>query len=324
MTAGVDVVVSEPQGLSAETLAQLGRLGRVATGPFDRAALLETIAPASVLMVRLGHRVDKQVLDAAPRLRAILSATTGLNHIDVDACRARNIEVISIRGERAFLATITSTAELALTLLLNLARQVVPAQADVLAGRWRRDKYRGISLRDLTLGLVGLGRLGCVMAGFGSGLGMRIIGTDPTPVDVPPFVDVVDLDTVLATSDCISLHATHDQGKSPLLGAAAFARMKRGTLLVNTARGELVDETAVLVSLESGHLGGYGADVVADETNWTDFTEHPLVRYSREHDNLLLTPHIGGATLDGLQRTEAYVVGKALRYFGVETSALPQ
>ena len=317
-SGALPVVVSEPEGLSDETLVQLQRLGPVTVGPFDRHDLLRAVPSAAVLMVRLKHSIDRELLTAAPHLKLVISATTGVNHIDLEACKERGIEVICLRGERAFLATITSTAELALVLLLNVVRNVVPAHADVMAGRWRRDQFRGLSLRELTLGVVGLGRLGCVMAGYAKALGMRIIGSDPGPLSVPDFVERVDLDTLVSSSDAISLHATHDAGKPPLLGARELAMLKPGAFLVNTARGELVDEAALLAGLESGRIGGYGTDVLSNETAWTDFSDHPLVRYARSHSNVVITPHIGGATLDGLHRAEAFVVNRALQHFGLE------
>lgn len=315
------VVVTEPDALSAETLASLERLGPVTLGPMTREALLEAVAPAHVLMVRLRHMVDREVLDAAPGLRAVLSATTGLNHIDVGLCEERGIEIICTRGERAFLSTITGTAELALAHLLNLARHVLPAHGDVLEGQWRRDAFRGLSLRGLTLGIVGLGRLGFLMSGYGQALGMRVLAYDPAPLIVPPYVELVPLDDVLRRSDAISLHATHNEGEPPILGRPELARMRQGALLVNTARGELVDEAAMIDALESGRLGGVATDVLADETTWSSFREHPLVRYAASHPNVIITPHIGGATLDGLVRAEAFVVAKLLRHLGREASA---
>lgn len=304
--------------MSEETLAQLQQLGPVTLGPFDRAGLICAVDSAAVLMVRLRHMIDREVLAAAPCLRAIISATTGLNHIDLAACKARGIEVISTRGERAFLSTITGTAEFALALLLNLARHILPAHFDVQAGHWRRDAFRGVSLRGLTLGVVGLGRLGCLMAGYGHALGMRILATDPAPSIVPPYVEMTNLNDLLGRADAISLHASHREGQPPILGAREFDLIKPGALLVNTARGELIDEKALLASLESGRLGGCALDVLADEAGWSDFRQHPLVRYAKEHSNLIITPHIGGATLDGVVRSEAFVVAKALRYFGSE------
>lgn len=317
------VVVAEPESVPQETLAALSRLGPVRLGPFDRPGLIRAVASAGVLMVRLHHRIDVEVLAAAPGLRAILSATTGLNHIDVAACRARSIDVICVGGERAFLATITGTAELALALLLDLARHVVPAFADVRAGRWRRDAFRGLSVRGLTLGIVGLGRLGCVMAGYAEALGMHVVAADPAPTVVPSNVKLTSLHDLLATADAVTLHASHDQGHPPVLGAVELKSMKPGAFLVNTARGELVDEEALLASLASGHLGGYAADVIANETSWPDPSQHPLVRYASDHDNVIITPHIGGATVEAMARAEAFIVGKALRHFGVDPAPLP-
>ena len=317
-TSRLRVVVTEPDGVSSDTLDQLRRLGSVTTGPFDCAGLVGAVRTTSILMVRLGHRIDAEVIAAAPDLRAVVTATTGLNHIDLDACRARRIEVISIRGERAFLATITSTAELALALLMCLVRRIVPAHADVLGGAWQRDRWRGLSLGGMTLGILGLGRLGCIMAGYGHAFGMQIIGTDTAPLTVPPFVEMTDLAGVLAGADCISLHATHDPGKPPILGAAEFVHIKRGALIVNTVRGELVDEAALIASLQSGQVGGYGTDVLANETTLTDVAAHPLIEYAKSHSNVVITPHIGGATLDGLQRAEAFVVAKTIRHFRAE------
>lgn len=312
------VVVTEPDSMPAETLGLLKKIGPVELGPFERAQLIDAVRPAVVLMVRLHHMIDCEVLHAASHLQAIVSATTGLNHIDLAACQARGVEVICTRGERAFLSTITGTAELALALLLNLARNIIPAHADVQEGNWRRDAFRGISLRGLKLGIVGLGRLGCLMAGYGQALGMRVLAYDPAPLVVPPFVEMIDLEELMQQADAISLHASHSAGDPPLLCAREMARLKHGVLLVNTARGELIDETALLENLETGRIKACATDVVIDEAACGDFKLHPLVRYARRHSNLIITPHIGGATLDGLNRAEAFVVGKLLRRYGVE------
>lgn len=318
------VVVAEPDGLSSDILARLRDLGPVTLGPFDRAGLIGAVKDAAVLMVRLRHMIDGEVLGNAPRLRAVVSATTGLNHIDVGLCQTRGIEIVCTRGERAFLSTITGTAELALAHLLNLARHVLPAHADVQQGRWRRDDYRGVSLRGLKLGVVGLGRLGCLMAGYGQALGMRVMACDPSPLMVPPYVELVRLEDLLRQSDAISLHATHDEGQPPILGTREFAIVRDGVLLVNTARGELVDEQAMIEALSTGRLGGVATDVLADETTWVSFRDHPLVRYAAEHANVIITPHIGGATLDGLVRAERFVVAKLLRCFDLDPAPLPR
>ncbi len=237
--AVMPVVVTEPDALAPEALERLRRLGPVTLGPFERSELIDAVANATVLIVRLSHSIDREVLSAAPALRAVISATTGLNHIDLATCQERGIEIICTRGERAFLSTITGTAELSLSLLLNLARHIAPAFSDVLAGRWRRDAFRGISLRGLTLGIVGMGRLGYLMAEYGQALGMRVIAYDPNPLVVPPYAEMTSLEELLLRAEAISLHASHREGEPPILDAAALAQCHPGVLIVNSARGEL-------------------------------------------------------------------------------------
>ena len=160
------VVIAEPLGFPKKSLNQLKRKSEVFIGPFSRNELKEAIKSCNALIVRLTHSIDKELLGPAKELKYIVSATTGLNHIDTTYCKDKGIKIISLRGEPEFLQYITGTAELALSLMLLLARPVLESQLDVQQGNWNRDSFRGSQLFGKTLGIIGMGRLGSQMATY--------------------------------------------------------------------------------------------------------------------------------------------------------------
>ncbi|WP_349371504.1 NAD(P)-dependent oxidoreductase [Salinarimonas sp.] len=313
----------EPDGFSAEAIGEVETFARYRPLPPDvrrgDARFDALLADADVIWTRLAHRIDADLLDRAPRLRAVASATTGLNHVDTAACAVRGIGVVSLRGEAAFLSTITATAELTLSLMLECMRRTGRAHRSVVEeGVFDRDRFVGLQLAGRTLGIVGLGRLGSIVAEYGKALRMRVLFCDPrtdAELDPPAFATRVSFDALLAESDVVSLHASHSPGAARLFDAAAFARMRPGAVFVNTARGELVDEPALLDALRGGRLAAAAVDVLDDEVARAPLgLAHPLVAYAREAANLVVTPHIGGACRDAMAATECFVA-KKLRAF---------
>ncbi len=303
----------EPKNYSAAARAILEDLGEVREGPLTRAALLDALSDVDVLIVRLAHQIDAEVLDAAPRLRAIVSATTGLDHIDLQAAEARGVAVLSLRGETEFLRSIPATAEHTWALLLALVRHIPQAFASVLAGEWDRDRFKGHDLAGKRLGILGLGRIGEKIARYGRVFGMQVAAYDPYRADWPDGVarraTMADL---LADSEVLSVHVPLNASTVRLLGADELRQLPRGALLVNTARGQVLDEAALLDALESGHLGGAALDVLWNERSGA--AESPLAAYARAHDNLLITPHIGGATYESMAATEIFMARKLRRF----------
>jgi D-3-phosphoglycerate dehydrogenase len=273
-------------------------------------------APYEALLVRLGLAVDEPVLAAAPHLRWVVTPTTGLDHIDLAACRRRGIEVISLRGETEFLTSIRSTAEHTWALLLALVRRLPAAVADVRGGHWRREPFLAGELDGKTLGIIGYGRLGKIVARYGTAFFMRALANDTNRSafdDLPDGVHPTDLDTLLAESDVVSLHIPLTAENEGFITRTRLARMKQGAIFVNTSRGELVDEAALLDALRSGRLAGAALDVLAGDSRWDEAgppADHPLVAYAREAHNLLITPHMGGYGESAIHRTRAHVVAK--------------
>ncbi len=276
--------------------------------------LLETLGEYDVLLVGIGLNIDREVLDRATQLRVIATATTGLDHIDVEYAKQKGIEVLSLRGEEEFLNTITATAELAFGLMLSLARHIPAAVDSVKNYVWDREQFRGHTLNGKTLGIIGLGRLGKMMARYGMGFGMNVIACDPNQ-DKKVFdemgVTQVSFDELVQQSDVISIHVHLTPHTQNMFSESVFQKMKPGSLLINTSRGKIVNEADVLSALKNKIIGGYATDVLADEIGFQKvFDVHPLVEYAKKYSNLLIVPHIGGMTYESREATDVFIAKK--------------
>ncbi len=302
---------AEPENYSEEARSILNQLGILVEIPANRQALLQEVERADVLIVRLGHQVDDEVFRAGQHLKAVVTATTGLDHIDLDAAKRSRVEVLSLRGERAFLDTITATAEHTWGLLLSLVRYIPWAHEHVCQGYWDRDLFKGRELAGKTLGIVGYGRLGRMVARYGLAFGMPVYVSDPSkPTDTD--VTYASLHELLSQSDVVSLHVPLSPSTEGMIGEAELGRMRPGAWLINTSRGVIIDEAALLRHLASNRLGGAALDVMAEESGhdskWV--ADSPLIKYARDNRNLLITPHVGGATHDSMRRTEDFMAHK--------------
>lgn len=307
------ILVTESSKFSARAAALLGRAGDLVLADFDREGLLSAVREADVLWVRLRHRINAEVINAASQLKIIVTPTTGLNHIDMGEVTRRKMQVLSLRGETEFLKGVRATAEHTLTLILAVMRHLPAAAAHVAKGDWTRDLFRGRELYGKTVGVVGYGRLGRIVAHYLKAFDTRILAADPN-VDagsVEPNITLVPLSELLREAEIVTLHVQLSDETRGFFGREQFAMMKEGVWFINTARGELVDESALLTSLQSGQLAGAALDVLSDERS-IGMKDHPLVAYAREHDNLIITPHIGGCTAESMEKTEIFLAERLL------------
>jgi D-3-phosphoglycerate dehydrogenase len=249
--------------------------------------LLTAIADADGLVIRSGTKVTADVIAAAPRLQVIGRAGIGVDNVDVPAATARGIVVMNTPGGNNI-----TTAEHAVALLVSLARHIPQATASMKAGRWEKGRFTGLELYNRTLGVIGLGRIGAIVADRARGLGMKVIGHDPYLSEQTAAkldVELVSFEELLARADAISIHVPRTKDTAHLLDRDAFARVKPGVLVVNAARGGIIDEAALLEALDDGRVGGAALDVFAEEPPPPD---HPLVR----HERVVCTPHLGAST----------------------------
>jgi len=250
----------------------------------DLVALCRQHDPVAII-VRYG-KVGAAVMDAAPSLRVISKHGSGTDTIDKEAARARGIEVRAAVGANA-----AAVAEQALALLLAGAKSVVQLNARMHAGHWDKATHKSVELGGRTIGLVGLGAIGQRFARMCHAMDMKVIGHDPYAQGLPDFIRTVDLATLWRESDAISLHCPLTADNHGMVNAQVLAACKRGLLLVNTARGGLVDEAALLQAVRSGQVAAAGLDSFAVEPMTAP---HPF----HGEANIILSPHIGGVTSD--------------------------
>jgi D-3-phosphoglycerate dehydrogenase len=258
--------------------------------------LKENLPDADAYFASLKVQLTRELMALSPGLKAIATASTGLDHIDLEAAKERGIEVLSLKEDRKLLDNITATAELAWALILCCARRICQAVETSRQGVWARDALRGHQLSNKTLGILGCGRLGTIMAQYGNAFRMRVIGHDIADVEVPG-IERVSFEQLLRQSDVLTIHIHLNEQNKNLIDRKAFEKIKPGAILVNTSRGAIINEADMIDALENETLAAAGLDVICGE--WLeDLSDHPLVKYSKNHDNLIITPHVGGVTYE--------------------------
>lgn len=304
------VLIAEPDDFSPEAVALLRRHGEVDLRPVARADLQQAFQEYDVVWFRLAHRIDAEVLGSEPRCKVLATPVTGTDHIDEAALAERGIELVCLRGETEFLRRVRATAELTIALALGLIRHLPAAADSVRAGEWDRDRFRGAELFEKEALVVGMGRLGQIVAGYLRALGMRVRGVDPRPWEMEG-IPSVPLHEGLSTADLVTLHVSYTPSTRHLIGPRELEIVKPGAVLVNTSRGGILDERAALEALASGRLGGLALDVLDGEP---DVSNHPVVEALRRGEpNLLVVPHIGGNTRESFVKTELFIAEKVLR-----------
>jgi len=294
--SGSQVVIAEPFSETGIAVLRDAGIDVVSVVGQPASALREALAGADGLIVRSETKVDAALLAFGPKLSVVARAGVGVDAIDVSAATDAGIVVLNTPGANTLAAT-----EQTFALMLVLARHTVDAVASVRAGRWERKPFIGTELAGKTLGIVGLGRIGGAVALRAAAFGMTLLASDPfisaTRAEALG-AELVPLDELLRRADVVTLHVPLSRQTTGLIDAAKLALMRPGALLVNCARGGIIDEAALLEALDAGRLRGAAIDVVAEEPPPPDGTGARLHR----HPKVVATPHLGGSTSEALER----------------------
>lgn len=300
MTSGLSaILLAEPDGFPDKARAILERLA-----PVHTLDTLQNPAGVRAVFVRLARRIDAAFLANYPNLEWLVTPTTGQTHLDHQALETAGVRVLALTGQIEFLDSIRATAEHTLALLLALMRCLPAAAASVVAGEWDRYPFKGREISGSTVLIVGYGRLGRQMEGIYRALGAHVIATDMLPNRVPEDMSVT-LDAGLAKADIISIHVNHSPETTALIGRSALDKVKQGAVLVNTSRGEILDQSELFSALRSGRLRGAALDVLNEEPD--PITPEVSAAILEFGSRLLITPHISGFTADSLERVEVFM-----------------
>lgn len=307
------IVIAEPGYYSGKAVQILESVGDVSMFRGTEKKDFEKVAEnCDVLIVRLAHKVTKEIIEKNSNLLIVGTSTTGLDHIDLEAASKKNVSVISLKGELDFLKQIHATPEHAITILLAALRKIFVAQKDIFDGEWRQEKFIGVELHGKKVGIIGFGRVGSMVAHILRAFGCIVCAYDPFVSKdqmEAQNVEYVSLQQLLSDSDIISLHIPYSEENRNYLSEKDFSCMKDGVIFVNTSRGQLVDEVALLKALESGKISLAALDVLNNEGR-DGFLPNRLIEYAKKHDNLLITPHIAGTTKESMEKTQMFIAKK--------------
>ena len=307
-------LITEPKDFSDINMKYLRRVCSVKCGPFNRKDLLNAAKETDVLMLRLAHKIDKEFLQSATKLKYILTPTTGLNHIDIDECMSRGIKVFSLKGETKFLESIPSTAEHTWALLMALVRKIPQANEHVKKLGWDRELFKSHNLSGFTLGILGFGRVGKQIAKYAEAFKVpfKFYDIDKYLQEHPACVK--SLTKFLQSIDILSIHIPLNENTVNFLNEKNLNFLKKETLIINTSRGEIIDESYIATALIENRIGGYATDVLNDELTEKKRLKSPLLKLQQLDLNLIITPHIAGATFESMMMTESFVIKKFISH----------
>lgn len=287
---------------------------------YDQHQLIKICSEASydIIFAKLGLVFDSSIFDLQPDLKILVTPTTGLNHIVLPDAQSYGIKILSLRGEAAFLSSVTSTAEHAWTLLLAINRSLMSAGSRVSSGLWKRQELEVHELSGSRLGLIGMGRLGRMVVRYGLAFQMEVVGYDPHVASemFPAGCRKVDLQELLTSSEYLVMLASYNPGDQPILGKSEFNSLRLGAVLVNVARGELIDEQALVDALDDCKIRAFGADVLVGDSSWgsNELIGSEIVKRSKSDSRIIVTPHMGGYAREAIDKTRKFMVGQLLQH----------
>ena len=309
----IQILNAEGQDYSDHAYSILSSLGKVTQcHGLNRQSLLADISQYNVLIVRLGNYIDKEIIDAAVNLKVIVTATTGLNHIDVSYANKKKVDILSLRGEYDFLRNISATAEHTIALLLSLLRNIPTAASSIKNNIWDRNLYKGREIDGKTFGILGYGRIGTKVAKYAKAFGANVVAYDLKNINGKQEEIAVasSLDQLFENSDILSVHVPYNDTTHHLINKSNINKMSEASVLINTSRGEIINEMDLLNSLKECSISGAALDVLTNEHLLSPKYPNPLIEYAKQRENLIITPHIGGATYESMHKTEIFMANK--------------
>jgi D-3-phosphoglycerate dehydrogenase len=306
----MNIGILESDNFSEFAINQLRQFGN--SSKFNNQDIEEFVSDKHILFVRLKYFIGADLLKSAPNLLYICSPTTGLNHIDIEYCISKNIKIISLKGENDFLKNIKATPEHTLGLIIALYRNYSRAFQNTNNINWNRENYRGNEINGSKIGFIGLGRVAKIVSQYLKAMGAQLAYFDINNNVIPDSSEIKfnSIKELVSWSDCIVLTASFIPENGVIVNNEIFDLMK-DKYFVNTARAELTQENYMIQKIEQTHFKGIAVDVITKEQS-EDNQLLTLIKAS-QNKNVIITPHIGGATFDSMRKTEDFITSKLLK-----------
>lgn len=306
----IKLLCPDPESFSQKGLDYAEKISDLTAAQLTQDEFNNLASSYDAVLIRFNTKVSSRILNKKSKLKTIISPTTGLDHIDMNSANKNGVRVIHLYGEKKFLKTISGTAELTVGLMISILRKIPQSFDSVKEGSWNAGIFRGNELNGKTIGIIGCGRLGSKVSKAANALGMNVISYDPYisrfPSGVKPITSQAEL---LNKADIISLHVPLIPETNHLIGHKEFSLMKNGVVIINTSRGAVIDSQSLIKNLKSGKVSSAAVDVIENEHSFLG-DNHPLVNYASKYNNLIITPHIGGATFESVQNTDLFILKK--------------
>lgn len=302
----MQIGILENQDFSQEAILTLEKIGKVHF--FDNFSIDKFIEQKDVLFIRLAYFVGRAFLEKAKNLKYICTPTTGLNHIDLEECNQRGIKIISLQGEYEFLSTIRATPEHTFGLVLSLIRNYKEAFLNQKNTSWNREQYKGFELFDNSVGIIGFGRVGKILAKYFEAFGTKVYFYDINDgiEEIYEAVKCASIEEVINQSNIVILSSSYSETNYQFFNKK-YIDLLENKYFINTARGELVDEEYLISKLDQNFFKGVAIDVIQNEQS--DNRLEKILKLTNTN-NLIVTPHIAGATYSSMNRTEEFIVKK--------------
>lgn len=306
----IKMLCPEPDSFSEKGLDYARSFADLTSKSLSKAEFYDVANNYDAILIRFNTKIDSSFFKDKTNLKAIISPTTGLDHIDLESANQKGIKVFHLRGEDNFLKTISGTAELTIGLMISIMRNIPQSFDSVKEGFWNAGSFRGNELSGKVLGIIGCGRLGSKVAKAAIAMNMNVVAYDPFITKLPEGVLQKNKQLeVLSNSDILSLHVPLNTNTKHLIGPSEFDQMNNGIVIINTSRGAIIETNAFIENLENGKIVGAAIDVMEDEHLFLK-KNHRLVKYASENNNLIITPHIGGSTFESVENTDLFILKK--------------
>lgn len=308
------LLITESQDFSNKAISELKKYFEVdVLDIVSQEMLVDCIKNYDIIFVRLRFKFTNQILTNAPKIKYILTATTGLDHIDVDFFVRNGGKVISLKDETNFLGTIPSTAEHTWALILSLIKKIPASFDDVKKGNWNRDIFKGNNLKEKKIGILGLGRIGKQIANFAEVFQMEVAYFDTKYIN-SKFKSFDTPEKLFAWADIITIHIPYTVENHNFVNEKLLNHCHNQVLLINTSRGNVWDENKVAQLLEQEKIKGIATDVLKEEFNEEMISNNHLINLAIQNYNIIITPHIAGASYESMEMTENFIVNKFINY----------